>query len=343
MFFNSPDSIISRAVDAAMGRNRQPRFIRGLTFAGLGHFHVEGGGAAGGGAGGGGAGAGGAGGGAAGGGAGGGGDDPPPANTVEKAEFDRVVAQRNANRSHFKGLLGVLGYDPKHTRIYGAGSDDDPYRIEVDGEDVTEEVRAKMAPDDPNKPKPGDKKKPDDKATNDRWKNRLTEAETRHKAQESGLTALVDDLAVVSQLRAACVAEGAIDSGGEPGTYADVIALARPFIKTEYVRDEDGNLELDANKRAQLKVTPLKLDGSGEPWLDQNQKPVPMRKFLAEFLSKRPNFKLNRRPGGPGAGGTGDNIRGGSGNTTPGDLVAAGRAAGQSLFGTGTRNGNGAG
>jgi hypothetical protein len=251
-------------------------------------------------------------------GGGGGDDDPPPVPTVPKSEADKAFRARDEAKKSFKAMIALLGYDPQHTKLTETGDPDNPYKVEVDGEDVTEELKGKRK---------GKKDNSADELTKaeQKYKNRLAAANEAATKRESGLIRIIDQLAVLSPLRAALQANDAVDSGGPAGEYTDVVELARKSLRTTVNRDDDGQIALDDEGNAAVTVTPMNPDGT--PMVDAAGKAVSINEFVKKFLEKRPVFKKNRRPGGPGAGAS-HVPAGGRASVTSGA-----REAGFSLFG----------
>lgn len=252
---------------------------------------------------------------------GGGGND-----VVSRVELTKATAARDAAKKSFRAMASLMGFEPGQTKILGAGTDEDPYRLEVDGEDKTEEIRLKLVGQAPSK-----KNKADAEAEFQRRLKKQTDAAA---LSVGGLSKAVEELAMLAPLRAAFASVNAVDSGGGAGEYADLVTLARPFIRVEIVRDDDGQLELDDSGKAKIRVTPL--DEAGKPLLDAAQNPVTLAKFAEAFVAKRKNFQGAKRQSGPGAGGYGGgNGNGGGGRSNQLDPLTAASNAGRAMFGLG--------
>jgi hypothetical protein len=250
-----------------------------------------------------------------------GGNNPPPVPTVPKSEADRAFQARDAAKKALKGAVAMLGYDPAHTKFVETGDSENPWRVEVDGEDVTEEFKGK-------------KKQSKNQgaealaAAEKTYKTRLTNQAAEYTKREAALIRLIDQMAVLTPLRAAFAANDGVDSGGAAGEYTDLVEISRKSLRTEIARDDEGNISLDEDGNATVTVTPLNADGT--PMIDAaTGKPVPINEFVKRFLDKRPTFKRNRRPGGAGAGGNGHGAPGGR----PGNLASGAKAAGFGMFG----------
>jgi hypothetical protein len=248
-------------------------------------------------------------------------DDPPPVPMVPKSEATAAFQARDAAKKALKATVALLGYDPQHTKVVETGDADNPWRVELDGEDITEEFKGKKRP---AKSQTGDELK----AAEAKYKSRLAAVGAEYSKREAGLIRIIDQLAVLTPLRAACAANDALDSGGQAGEYADVVELARKSLRTEVSRDDEGQIVLDDAGNPTITVTPMNADGT--PMVETTTgKPVAIGEFVKRFLDKRPAFKRNKRPGGPGAGGNGHGLPGGR----PGNLASGAKAAGFGLFG----------
>lgn len=248
-------------------------------------------------------------------------NDPPPVPTVPKSEADRAFQARDAAKKSLKGAVSLLGYDPAHTKFFETGDAENPWRVEVDGEDVTEEFKGKKKA---NKQQGADALAAAEKT----YKTRLTNQAAEYTKRETALIRLIDQMAVLTPLRAAFAANDGVDSGGAAGEYTDLVEISRKSLRTEIARDDEGNISLDEDGNATVTVTPLNADGT--PMIDTaTGKPVPINEFGKRFLDKRPTFKRNRRPGGAGAGGNGHGATGGR----PGNLASGAKAAGFGMFG----------
>lgn len=279
------------------------------------------------------------------GGGGGGGAGTP--EMVPKDEANRAFKARDAFKAQVRGLVRLAGWsedEAKHVKVVATEDADNPFRLELDGEDITAEFKARAkrkkaragaagaaggtADDDDDDPASVDR----------RIQQRVASVREAATVRENALLKIVEELAVITPLRQAFAAEGAVDSGGEPGEYADQVALARQSLRVEVQRDSDGLIAVDeTTARAKYTVTPLNPDAT--PMLNNGQ-PVGVRDFVKKFLEKRPAMKASGRPGGPGAGGVGG---GPGGRTAPaqGSLLAGARSAGSGMFGLPAPGANG--
>lgn len=257
-----------------------------------------------------------------------GGGDPPPA-MVPKTEAERAFRARDEAKRQHKAFMAMLGLDPKHTKLEPTDDPDCPYRVITDGEDVTDEITGKKKSRRSNNV-------PDEvRAVEQRYNRRMAEVTAENKKRENALITVIDELSALTPLRSSFAASGAIDSGGKPGEYTDVIELARKWVRTEIERDDEGEIVLDSAGRPKITVTPLNADGT--PMVDKaSGQPVSLDEFAKRFLEKRPAFKKNSRPGGAGAGGN----NAPAGRSGASDIKSAARAAGLGLFGL-SANGNG--
>ena len=255
-------------------------------------------------------------------GGGNGGGNPPPAN--DRNSPQAAFRARDLAKRQTRTLLTMLGYDPKHVKIIpnDDGDEDNPFRFEMDGEDITDQIRAK------SKKKSGSQS--DTSEIERKYQSRMANAAQAATKRETALINALESVAVLAPLRAAFAANNAVDSGGNAGEYTDLVELSRRYLRTEVARDDDGTIELDADGKITLSIVPLNNDGT--PMVEANsQRPVSIEKFVKTFLDKRPAFKKAQKAAGPGAGGHGTNA--GGRMASNGDAIAAAAAAGAALFG----------
>jgi hypothetical protein len=227
----------------------------------------------------------------------------------------------------------ALGIDPTSTvKITETGDEENPFKVEVDGEDRTADIRGAIAGQAAKKT--GGGKKLEDAENARKKAEKLAGTAGKNAA---ALQKRLEAAEIVSPLRAAFAAVGAVDSGGEPGTFADLIALARPFVRAQFASDEDTGLFATDDSGA-AKVSVYFVDEKGEKVTDAQGAPITAAKWVEKFLEKRPAFKAGGKARGPGAGGYGT---GGSGAAGGGNAADYGRTAGAALFGVAPAGTNG--
>lgn len=314
-----------------------------LFFPALGVFaegegNAGGGGGSGGAAGGNGGGGSGAGGGSNGGGAGngnaggggadGGGTEP---DTVPRADAQRAYQARDAYKRQIRGLMTVLGFsdeDARHVRIEGEGTEEKPYRVTLDGEDITAQFKPRgrrrqrnAADGGGNNGDDGDNSGGEAEA---RYTRRVAAMREAEQARTSALLAEISELAALAPLRAAFAAENAVDSGGEAGEFADLVRLAREQFRVDVARDDNGEIVVENGR---IKKSVVFLNADGTPLL-VNGKAAGARDFAKAFLDARKAFRKNGRMPGP----VGDTAP--AGTVVDGNSLRAGaRAAAGAMFG----------
>jgi hypothetical protein len=230
-------------------------------------------------------------------------------DTVPKAEAQRLQKERDQLRQGLRFLASQFGLDPDAFQVKPTGNADQPVAIEADGLDELLQTVAAARSASRGKAK---------------WEDREAELNSAHQRQVKKVAeakdlqiaardAWVREHAVISPIRAACLAENAIDS--DNGTFDDVVALLAPRIGVSADVDENGG-------RLKVKVSPLNEDGT--PMLDGKGEPATVRQLVASFLNKRPHLKKPGFRPGPGVGGNGQSGQAASqpnnGNTQSGRL-----------------------
>lgn len=218
--------------------------------------------------------------------------DPPADDTIPRSEATKAFKDRDKAKAGIKLFAKTLGIDPDDVEIEPTDDKENPYKLVAPGLDDIATIVA-----DAKKNKRGTVK----------WEDRETELNTAHqkklqKAVGEKQTEVesrdnwIKGAAVVDPIRAACVAEKAIDDDGT-GNFDDIVALLTPRVRVDTKTDEE-------TKQLKVIVTPIGEDGL--PMTDKDGKPVAVRQLVADFLTKRPKYRQSGFRPGPGAGGYGN-------------------------------------
>jgi hypothetical protein len=243
------------------------------------------------------------------------------ADVVPRKEFKDVISQRDrykaTQRATIQEFAEALGIDPDDVKIVETGNKDKPYKLEAPGlaEAATAVKEART--------KKGEKWEDREKALNDSHQRKIQTITQTNDRKVKGLESFIQRQASVVPIQLAAAAEGAIDSEegtAKAGSFADLVTLLQPRIKTEIAVDEDSG---------EARVTAVPLNDDGTPMLDKQGNPATIRHLVADFLTKKPHLRKAAFRPGSGAGGNGG--AGSGGGQAPSST--AGKGAANAMFG----------
>jgi hypothetical protein len=225
----------------------------------------------------------------------------PPANPASDPRVSEALKERKKAKAGFRALVRAMGGDPDKVKIVSTGDPAEPYRIEgIDNLDTR--MAAARAVGGASGGKRG--------ATQSVEVVQITAQRDAYKRQVNALVEFIKRTAVVEPIRANCVKHHAIDD--DNGAFDDIVSMLAPKSKVEIDFDPE-----DVSKEPEIRVYFIGADG--QPIINPATGQLANADFMvADFLAKRPKYRLASFRPGPGAGNRSFTGNGnGNGNTEP--------------------------